>query len=65
MKIIRDLKMSVGEAILIKIFSGSENTYDELRYNIYNKKLATSRVALTPEMLAPTSDAAILHTLHV
>ena len=38
---------------------------DELRYSKYNRKLGTSKKALSAEMLGPTSDAACQHILHV
>ena len=47
------------------IFGAKEKTLNKLRFSKFCHKVATSTVAVTPESLCPTSDAAGLHSLRV
>ena len=56
--------LAAGERLLLMLTSGvREKTLDELHYSQYTRKLGTTKKALSPKMLGPTSDAASLHIM--
>ena len=59
--------LAAGEVLLLMVMGGTarQKMLDELRYSKYNRKLGTSKKALSAEMLGPTSDAACQHILRV
>ena len=55
-----------GEKVMLTLYGdNSDGGLNELRYNLFYKKLSTSSKAVLPENLPPTYDAAGFHSLRV
>ena len=55
-----------GEIIISMLYGEKEpQSLGNLRYNVFCKKIATSKTAVLPEYLPPTTDAAKLHAFRV